>query len=336
MVEIPATQEVQEKGFANYHSPYSLILPPHVEDDVKYFLKQDVPNFDMGAYAVGDSPCVAQLLAKSDGLMAGIPFFDMVFKHLGCTVTWGCKEGTLVGPSQVPQPDVPTDNMSNTDSGSFDATSMHFKGRHVVAKVRGPVNRVLQGERTALNILSRTSGIATETRALVNIKNAHGWHGEIAATRKVTPGFRLFEKYAVIVGGGVPHRMDLSDMTMLKDNHIWACGKSIDTAVRKVRDICGFSNKIEVECQTLQEAREAAQAGAEIVMLDNFPPVHAKDAAKMLKNEFPRGLTIEVSGGLDTSSAPDYFSEHVDVLSFGRLTHGYDIVDFSLKIMSEM
>lgn len=97
-------------------------------------------------------------------------------------------------------------------------------------------------------------------------KEEKGWHGQIAATRKVTPGFRHVEKYAVIVGGGVPHRMTLSDMTMLKDNHVWACGGSIADMVKKARTACGFSNKIEVECQSQEEAMEAAGAGAEVVI----------------------------------------------------------------------
>merc|ERR1719323_1617362 len=148
-------------------------------------------------------------------------------------------------------------------------------------------------------------------------KERCGWHGMVAATRKVTPGFRLVEKYAVIVGGGVPHRMSLSDMTMLKDNHVWACGGSISEMVKKARRAAGFSSKIEVECQRLEEALEAATAGAEVVMLDNFPPEAAKEAAKKLKEAFPHGLTVEVSGSMTQEGMKDYFSPEVDVISFG-------------------
>eukprot|EP00931_Biecheleriopsis_adriatica_P010590 TRINITY_DN111664_c0_g1_i1.p1 TRINITY_DN111664_c0_g1~~TRINITY_DN111664_c0_g1_i1.p1 ORF type:complete len:341 (+),score=92.54 TRINITY_DN111664_c0_g1_i1:35-1024(+) len=312
-------------------STHELLLPPHFKQDIAWFLKQDIPNFDVGGFVVGTEEAKAVLMAKTDGILAGVPFFNAVFEELGCKVKWDVDEGCLVGPAQIKDSAGKVAAKSDRE-GEFDANDTHFKGRHRIAEVTGPCYRVLQGERTALNILSRCSGIASETRKLVDIKNQHEWHGEIACTRKLTPGFRLMEKYAVIVGGGSPHRMDLSDMTMLKDNHVWACGNDIKAMVQKARRACGFSNKIEVECQKVSEARCAANAGAEIVMLDNFPPEEAKKAAKELKAEFPRGLTIEVSGGLDDKSAAGYFSPEVDVLSFGSLTHGYGVLDFSLKI----
>lgn len=307
-----------------------LLLPPHFREDVKEYIKQDMPNFDVGAFVVGDKPMVAHLLAKTDGVLAGVPYFNAVFEKLGCSVEWFSSEGDFVGPSHMS-----TDRSIASAGGAgkeYDATDEHFKGRMVVATVKGPVCRLLQGERTSLNILSRASGIATATRSLVAKKEARGWHGQIAATRKVTPGFRAVEKYAVTIGGGVPHRMTLSDMTMLKDNHVWACGGSISAMVKKARSACGFSNKIEVECQSVEEAMEAAEAGAEVVMLDNFPPEQAKLAAKKLKEKYPHGLTIEASGGMTSEGMMEYFCEHVDVLSFGKLTHGYDVVDFSLKV----
>lgn len=311
---------------------HSLLLPPHFREDIKEYLRQDMPIFDIGAFVVGDKPMVGHLLAKTDGVLAGAPFFEMVFDELGCTVEWSVNEGDYVGPSHMAAQSQASSAASSAGGKTFDATDQHFKGRMVCATVRGPVHRLLQGERTALNILSRASGIASETRSMVATKNEKGWHGQIAATRKVTPGFRAIEKYAVIVGGGVPHRMTLSDMTMLKDNHVWACGGSITAMVKKARSACGFSNKIEVECQSVEEAMEAATAGAEIVMLDNFPPDQCKIAAKQLKDKFPYGLTIEASGGMTPEGMVDYFSEHVDVLSFGKLSHGYNVVDFSLKI----
>merc|ERR1712083_676479 len=126
--------------------------------------------------------------------------------------------------------------------------------------------------------------------------------------------------------------MNLSDMTMLKDNHVWACGGSISTMVAKARSVQGFSNKIEVECQSLAEAQEAVRAGAEVVMLDNFKPEEGIKAAAELKKEFPHGLTVEVSGSMTKDTFSAYFSKDVDVISFGSLTHGYPVIDFSLKI----
>merc|ERR1712070_181277 len=141
--------------------------------------------------------------------------------------------------------------------------------------VRGPARKILLGERTALNTLSRCSGVAATCADAVAIKRAQNWEGYVAGTRKTTPGFRIAEKYGLLVGGAATHRLDLSQMVMLKDNHIWASG-SITQAVKDARVAAGFSQKIEVECQSLQEAIEAAQAGADIVMLDNFKPEDLK------------------------------------------------------------
>jgi nicotinate-nucleotide pyrophosphorylase (carboxylating) len=187
----------------------------------------------------------------------------------------------------------------------------------------------MQGERTALNILSRSSGIATATKAVVDLAQEKGWQGECASTRKVTPGFRLIEKYSVLVGGGSTHRMDLSHMVMLKDNHIWSTG-SITAAVKKARQACGFSSKIEVETDSYDGAAEAATAGAEIVMLDNMEPAVLKETAQKLKAAFP-ALTIEASGGITIATIADFFSPSVDVIS-QSFSSGYGILDYSLKI----
>ena len=170
------------------------------------------------------------LLGKSRCVLAGVPFFDAVFQQLGCTVEWLAREGDVVEPPAR------------------------------VAVVRGPCRRLLLGERTALNCLSRASGVATAARELVALVRAAGWHGEVAGTRKTTPGFRLVEKYALLVGGASTHRMDLSAMVMLKDNHVWAAG-SITAAVRQARAAAGFSTKIEVEARGLGEALEAVSRG---------------------------------------------------------------------------
>ena len=158
--------------------------------------------------------------------------------------------------------------------------------------MRGPANALLLGERTALNTLSRASGVATRARAASELARAHAWHGRVAGTRKTTPGFRVVEKYALLVGGAATHRLDLSQMVMLKDNHIWSAG-GISGAVRVARAAAGFTSKIEVECRTHEEAIEAARAGADIVMLDNFGAEPLKAVAAKLKTEFP-ALVIEV------------------------------------------
>ena len=201
----------------------------------------------------------------------------------------------------------------------------------ILATVTGPVSHLLRGERTALNTLSRCSGVATLSNKCKQIADKHNWKGMVAGTRKTTPGFRLVEKYGLLVGGCATHRLDLSQMIMLKDNHIWSCG-SITNAVKKAATVAGFTQKIEVECQSLEEALEAAEAGAHIIMLDNFKPQQLKRDAAILKSKYPH-VIVEASGGITMETMSDYFDENVDVISQGKLTQGYECVDFSLKIV---
>lgn len=282
------------------------LLPPHWKREVEQWIADDVPSFDVGGLVVGEKPEEAMLYGKSRGVLAGVPFFDAVFEILGCSVEWRLGEGETVDPSTLPD------------------------GKVVVAVVRGPARKILLGERTALNTLSRASGVATAARTAASMGVEHGWHGSVAGTRKTTPGFRVAEKYALLVGGAATHRLDLSQMVMLKDNHVWSAG-SITNAVAVARRAAGFSSKIEVECRSLGEAFEAATAGADIIMLDNMEPDELKAAAAELKAAHPSVL-CEASGGITLETMPSYMSPHVDIISRGNLTQGYPCVDFSLKI----
>lgn len=184
---------------------------------------------------------------------------------------------------------------------------------------------------------------------------AHGWQGILAGTRKTTPGFRIVEKYGILVGGADPHRHDLSSMTMLKDNHVWACANNraaadggiadpsslasiaaaIPRAVQAAKVTGGFSTKVEVECRSVDEANAAIGAGADIVMLDNFLPEGVREAARQLKQDWAgkqRGFLIEVSGGLTEENAAAYACPDVDILSTSSIHQGTGIVDFSLKV----
>ena len=279
------------------------LLPPHCRQIVTSWLQEDIPNFDYGGEVVGSEPTEAVLLCKTAGVLCGVPFFDMVFQELSCSVTWMFSEGSYLTP--------PCE----------------------VAKVVGPINKLLQGERTGLNILARASGIATTAKELSDAAKALGWKGQVAGTRKTTPGFRLVEKYALLVGGMSTHRYDLSSMIMLKDNHVWSTG-SITNAVQKARRVGGFSIKIEVECRSIAEAEEAARSGADIVMLDNFEPDALESASRHLKNSFP-SLILEASGGIRKSNLHLYCLPTVDVVSLGSATQGYGTVNFSLKVCKE-
>ncbi|KAJ1971223.1 nicotinate-nucleotide diphosphorylase (carboxylating) [Dimargaris xerosporica] len=286
-------------------APFEHLLPPHWRSLVTEWLKEDTPTFDFGGYVVGEKQEKAVLLGKSKGVVAGKPFFDEVFRQLDCKVEWLVDEGA------------------------------EFEPIKEIAYVYGSARHLLMAERVGLNMLARCSGIATRARKLKALKSQHGYQGIVAGTRKTTPGFRIVEKYAMLVGGVDMHRMDLSSCIMLKDNHIWSQG-SITAAVTKARSVGGFSIKIEVECQSEAEADEAIEAGADIVMLDNFTPEGIKVAAASLKDRWAqRGrptIQIEASGGITENTIAQYFSPAIDIISLGSVTQGVPHVDFSLKV----
>jgi nicotinate-nucleotide pyrophosphorylase (carboxylating) len=285
---------------------HSALLPAGLcRAKAREWLAEDVPNIDIGGFVVGEKVETAHLLCKGDGCLAGVPFAQAVFDELGLEVEWKFAEGTYI------------------DTGSG-------KNKVICAVVRGKCKDILLSERTALNIISRASGVATASRHAMDIARRENWHGAVAGTRKTTPGFRCVEKYALLVGGAATHRQDLSQMVMLKDNHIWSAG-SITAAVRKARSAAGFSMKIEVECQSVKEAVEAATAGADVVMLDNFTPETIHAAAAEIKLQCPN-VTLEASGGISETSMHLYMGPHIDVISRGGLTHGYPCIDFSLKV----
>jgi nicotinate-nucleotide pyrophosphorylase (carboxylating) len=291
---------------------FSALLPQNLDQVVRGWLADDMPSFDVGGLVVGRETKKAKLLMKSSGVFAGKPFFQLVFDILGCTVEW---EGD--------------DADKSVKEG--DCLEISTSETICLATVTGPVRDILRGERTALNTLSRCSGVATMSREASRRAKSLGWNGWVAGTRKTTPGFRVVEKYGLLVGGAATHRLDLSQMVMLKDNHIWSCG-SIEKAVKLARKASGFSQKIEVECQSLDEAFEAASAGADIVMLDNYSPDRLKQDAEAFKRHYPNVL-VEASGGITTETMPQFLCPHVDIVSQGSLTQGYSCIDFSLKIV---
>jgi nicotinate-nucleotide pyrophosphorylase (carboxylating) len=265
-----------------YGNPADL-LPIGWKSQITAWYAEDTPSFDYGGFVVGSGERTATLYGKSKGILAGIPFFDEIFAQAGCTVKWFITEGSVVDPGA--------------------------SGKVVVATVTGPVRKLLLGERVALNTLARCSGVATKSRAMEELVREAGYTGILAGTRKTTPGFRMVEKYGMIVGGVDSHRYDLSSMTMLKDNHIWARG-SITEAVKAAKSVGGFGLKIEVEVDSEIGADEAIAAGADIIMLDNFSGEGLKVAARSLKQRWAgkKEFLLECSGGLTSDNVASYIN----------------------------
>ncbi|KAK7962890.1 nicotinate-nucleotide diphosphorylase (carboxylating) [Apiospora aurea] len=280
------------------------LLPPSWKAQITAWLAEDTPSFDYAGFVVGEHARTATLWGKSRGVLAGVPFFDEIFAQCGCRVEWHLTEGDEVS--------------DNTNS------------KTKVATVTGPARGLLLAERVGLNLLARCSGIATQSRKLVTLCREAGYKGILAGTRKTTPGFRLVEKYGMLVGGADAHRMDLSAMIMLKDNHVWSRG-SIAEAVAAARAVGGFALKIEVEVRDEAEADEAIGAGADVVMLDNFTGDGVKAAARSLRERWrgKKHFLLEVSGG---AARGQYLDLHIDIISTSSIHQGTSHVDFSLKI----
>jgi len=258
---------------------------------------------------VGEAYREAFLFGKGTGsaqvtaVLAGSPFVTEVFAQLGCEVEWHVKEGDTFQPV-----------------------------KHV-ATVKGKARHLLLGERVALNLLARCSGIATKSRKIKDLARGYGYKGIVAGTRKTTPGFRLVEKYGMLVGGIDTHRHDLSSMIMLKDNHIWSSG-SITAAIRQARSVGGFSLLIDVEVRTEAEADEAIDAGADIIMLDNIEGYELLSVAQRLKEKWKgqRKFLFETSGNITEANLQERAINDIDILSTSVVHQSVQHIDFSLKI----
>lgn len=265
---------------------------------IRMALEEDITSEDLSTNCVMPEYQKGQveLICKQDGIIAGLGVFQRVFELLDETVSF--------------QMDVQDGD--------------EVKSGQKMAVVTGDIRALLSGERTALNYLQRMSGIATYTRSIVKL--LEGSKTTLLDTRKTTPNMRIFEKYAVKVGGGSNHRYNLSDGVMLKDNHIGAAG-GITQAVQRAKAYASFVHKIEVEVENLDMVREAADAGADIIMLDNMSPEEMKEAIQIIDG---RALT-ECSGNVTRENIQKMIDVGVDYVSSGALTHSAPIMDISLK-----
>lgn len=261
-------------------------------------LREDISSEDVTTNAVMPTaiPGTVDLLCKEEGVIAGLPIFARVFALLdpAVKVTFFCQEGDAVS-----------------------------KGQRL-AVVQGDIRVLLSGERVALNFLQRMSGIATYTRAVAD--RLKGARTKLLDTRKTTPNLRLLEKYAVRVGGGHNHRFNLSDGVLLKDNHIAAAG-GVKEAVAMAKAYAPFVRKIEVEVENLDMVRQAVEAGADIIMLDNMTHEEMKEALSLIQGR----AETECSGNMTLDNVAALADLGVDYISCGALTHSAPILDLSLK-----
>lgn len=274
------------------------MIQMQMDDHIRAALREDMPFGDVSTAAVMPEPRPGrvQLIAKADGVIAGLAVFSRVFALLdhATRVTADVADGERVS-----------------------------AGQHVAA-VEGDVRVLLEGERTALNYLQRMSGIATYTSAIAAA--LEGTATTLVCTRKTTPGMRLFEREAVRLGGGSLHRYGLSDGVLLKDNHIDAAG-GVAEAVSMARATAPFVDKVEVECESLEMVREAVEAGADIIMLDNMSHDDMAAAVTLIDGR----AQTEASGNVDAANVGRYVDLGVDFVSCGALTHSAPILDLSLK-----
>jgi nicotinate-nucleotide pyrophosphorylase (carboxylating) len=271
-----------------------------MKSKIHEFLREDIGSGDITTELVIPSAMEAKgkIICKEDCILAGLAEASEIFKELGARVVKSKKDGT---PAE--------------------------KG-DVVLEVKGRARALLAGERLALNMVMRMSGIATLTDALVRKCRKINPKVRVAATRKTTPGFREFEKRAIMLGGGDPHRMGLYDAVLIKNNHIAIAGGVAEALVRARRG--SFTKKIEIEVDTEKDAHTALANGADIIMLDNFEPMDARKLIGELKAKRP-GVLIEVSGGIKPDNIDKYASA-ADIISLGCLTNSVRSVDFSMKI----
>lgn len=261
-------------------------------------LKEDISSEDVTTNAVMKEAVKGEveLICKQDGIIAGLEIFERVFKVLDAEteVIFFCKDGDKVTNGQL------------------------------MGKVTGDIRVLLSGERVALNYLQRMSGIATYTRSVADL--LEGTDTKLLDTRKTTPNMRIFEKYAVRVGGGYNHRYNLSDGVLLKDNHIGAAG-SVTAAVKMAKEYAPFVRKIEVEVENLDMVREAVEAGADIIMLDNMSTEEMQKAISIIDGR----AETECSGNVTKENIGRLTSLGIDYISSGALTHSAPILDISLK-----
>lgn len=276
----------------------SITMKMQADKLIRMALQEDITSEDVSTNAVMRSAVkgTVDLIAKEDGIIAGLDVYARVFKILDekTEISFNFKDGEAV------------------------------KKGDLLGTVTGDIRVLLSGERVALNYLQRMSGIATYTKQVSKL--LEGSKVTLLDTRKTTPNCRVFEKYAVRIGGGCNHRYNLSDGVLLKDNHIGAAG-SVAKAVAMAKEYAPFVRKIEIEVETMEQVKEAVEAGADIIMLDNMTPEMMKEAVELIAGR----AQTECSGNITKENIAKILETGVDFVSSGALTHSAPILDISMK-----
>jgi nicotinate-nucleotide pyrophosphorylase (carboxylating) len=269
-----------------------------------HFIDEDSPFGDVTSDTIiPEITCRAVIRAEEEGIIAGIEEAAALFDHFGVVAEPGKHDGDTVIPHDI------------------------------ILTLKGNAKGILLVERTALNIIGRMSGIATQTKKLAEIVSAGNSRCRIAATRKTSPGFRALDKKAVQLGGGDPHRLSLSDGILIKDNHLMLI--PLAEAIRSAKTGSVY-RKIEAEVETAEDALTAAKEGADIILLDNMTPRRIRETLATLKRAGLRNrITIELSGGIDEKTLPEYAALDVDVISMGALTHTVKNFSVTLEVLPE-
>ncbi|MHA1195131.1 MAG: carboxylating nicotinate-nucleotide diphosphorylase [Promethearchaeota archaeon] len=275
-----------------------------IEKKIKEFLEEDCSYFDVSSLVIpDDSNCSAKIIAKNQGFISGIEELEIIFNFFNLSSKLYKKDGDKVGKQEI------------------------------IVAINGKCRDILFVERTALNLITHMSAITSTTRYYVDLIEKSGKNVKIACTRKTLPGLRIFEKKAVMIGGGEPHRFSLDDLILLKDTHLKFFEGNIKKILQKAKEKASFTKKIEIEVEKVEDVIIAAEVGADIIMLDNMTPEEVKTSIDLLKQKKLRNkVIIEVSGGITRDNILEYILTEPDVISTSELTQfPFKKVDFSLE-----
>jgi len=275
-------------------------LGTNIKKELLRFISEDIQGGDITSVLLPKKKIKAKIISRQEGVLAGVKFAGDVFRLKGCNVKIIKKDGAKL------------------------------KSNQIILQISGNAGTVLSCERTALNLLSRMSGIATQTNFLVSKIRKINTKTKLYSTRKTAPGLRFFDKKAIMIGGGHKHRMSLNDMVMIKDNHLLVT-YSMEGIIKNARK---RHKHVEVEVENQRDATLAASSGATIVMLDNFSPVQIKKTITALqKKKLRKKVKLEVSGGINSKNITAYAKTGVDMISVGSITNSVKGLDLSLEVI---